>query len=117
MKVNVLLSWIRLRTNPFDEVSRKIILDYFRTDEHDPYDWDQLGLKKPIKEFVEQINNQKHTFSYKRFIKANLYEAVGYIIDAFGMTTNLCPYLSGFLEEIIEHTSDKATSDKGFLSH
>ena len=116
-KVNVLLSWIRLRTNPFDEVSRKIILDYFRTDEHDPYDWDQSGLKKPIKEFVEQINNHKHTFSYKRFIKANLYEAVEHIIDAFGMTTNLCPYLSGFLEEIIEHTSDKATSDKGFLSH
>ena len=116
-KVNVLLSWIRLRTNPFDEVSRKIILDYFRTDEHDPYDWDQSGLKKPIKEFVEQINNKKHTFSYKRFIKANLYEAVEHIIDAFGMTTNLCPYLSGFLEEIIEHTSDKATSDKGFLSH
>ena len=31
MTVNVLLSWVRLRSNPADEVSRKVILDYFRT--------------------------------------------------------------------------------------
>ena len=115
--VNVLLSWIRLRSNPTDEVSRKLILDYFRTDELDPYDWDRLGLKKPIKGFVEQINKDKYRFSFERFVKANLYEAVEYTISAFRMTANLCPYLSGLLEEIIEHTRDKAISDKGFLSH
>ena len=117
INVNVLLSWIRLRSNPTDEVSRKVILDYFRTDKQDPYDWDQSGLKKSIKDFVDQINNDKHTFSFKRFAKANLYEAVEYTIEAFGMTTNLCPYLSGFLEEIIEYTKSKARSDNGFLSH
>ena len=85
-----------------------MILDYFRTDEQDPYDWDQSGLKKPINDFVEQINKDKHAFSFKRFTKANLYEAVEYTIDAFGMTANLCPYLSGFLEEIIEYTRDKS---------
>ena len=95
-KVNVLLSWIRLRSNPTDEVSRKVILDYFRNDDQDPYDWDRLGLKKRIKDFVDQINNNKHTFSYKRLSKANLYEAVEYTIEAFGMTESLCPYLSGF---------------------
>ena len=116
-KVNVLLSWIRLRSNQTDEVSRKVILDYFRTDEKDPYDWDRSGLKKPIKGFVEQINNDKYAFSYNRFAKANLYEAVEYTIGVFGMTANICPYLSGFLEEIIEHTSRKATSDKEFLYH
>jgi ATP-dependent exoDNAse (exonuclease V) beta subunit len=98
-------------------VSRKVILDYFRTDEQDPYDWDRSGLKKPIKGFVDQINNDKHTFSYKRFTKANLYEAAEYTIGAFGMTANLCPYLSGFLEEIIEYTRIKAGSNNGFLSH
>ena len=116
-KVNVLLSWIRLRSNPTDEVSRKVILDYFRNDDQDPYDWDRLGLKKRIKDFVDQINNNKHTFSYKRLSKANLYEAVEYTIEAFGMTESLCPYLSGFLEEILEFTRIKASSDKGFLSH
>lgn len=115
--VNVLLSWIRLRSNPTDEVSRKVILDYFRNDDQDPYDRDRSGLKKPIKDFVHQINNDKHAFSYKRFAKANLYEAVEYTIEAFGMTANLCPYLSGFLEEIIEYTRSKASSDNGFLSH
>ena len=29
IKVNVLLSWIRLRSNPTDEVSRKVILGIF----------------------------------------------------------------------------------------
>jgi ATP-dependent exoDNAse (exonuclease V) beta subunit len=115
--VNVLLSWIRLRSNSTDEVSRKVILDYFRTDQQDPYEWDRSGLKKPIKDFVDQINNGKHAFSYKRFAKANLYEAAEYTIDAFGMTANLCPYLSGFLEEIIQYTNSKASSDNGFLSH
>ena len=115
--VNVLLSWIRLRLNPSDEVSRKVILDYFRADEQDAYDWDRHGLNKPIKHFVEQINTDKHAFSFKRFAGANLYEAVEYTIDAFGMTPNLCPYLSGFLEEITEYTKIKATSDRGFLSH
>ncbi|MBF13282.1 MAG: hypothetical protein CMF46_02830, partial [Legionellales bacterium] len=117
IKVNVLLSWIRLRSNPTDEASRKEILDYFRTDEQDPYDWDRSGLNKPIKDFVDQINNNKHAFSFKRFAKANLYEAVEYTIHVFGMTENLCPYLSGFLEEIIEYTRNKASSDNGFLSH
>ena len=116
-KVNVLLSWIRLRSNPTDEVSRKVILDYFRNDYQDPYDWDRSGLKKQIKDFVDQINNDKHTFSYKQFANANLYEAVEYTIEAFGMTATLCPYLSGFLEEIIEYTKSKASSDNGFLSH
>ena len=68
-KVNVLLSWIRLRSNPTDEVSRKVILDYFRNDDQDPYDWDRLGLKKRIKDFIDQINNNKHTFSYKQLSK------------------------------------------------
>ena len=116
-KVNVLLSWIRLRVNPSDEISRKMILDFYRTHEQDPYDWDRLGLKKPIEEFVEQINNNKYAFSFERFRKTDIYEAVEYAIDAFGMTADLCPYLSGFLEEIIEHTRNKASSDKGFLSH
>ena len=116
-KVNVLLSWIRLRSNPTDEVSRKVILDYFRNDNQDLYDWDRSGLKKPIMDFVDQINNNKHTFSYKRLVKANLYEAVEYTIEAFGMTASLCPYLSGFLEEILEFTRSKASSDNGFLSH
>ena len=117
IKVNVLLSWIRLRSNPTDEVSRKVILDYFRINEQDPYDWDRLGLKKSIKDFVDQINNDKHTFSYNRFAKANLYEAVEYTIQAFGMTESFCPYLSGFLEEIIEYTRSNASGDNGFLSH
>ncbi len=116
-KVNVLLSWIRLRSNPMDEVSRKVILDYFRTDEQDPYDWDRSALKKPINDFAHQINNGKHEFSYKQFVKANLYEAVEYTIEAFEMTAGLCPYLSGFLEEIVNHTTTKSTSDKIFLSH
>ena len=116
-KVNVLLSWIRLRSNSSDEVSRKVILDYFRTDEQDPYAWDRSGLQKSIKDFVEQINNNKHAFCFERFSRANLYEAIEYTIDAFGMTADLCPYLSGFLEEIVEYTKNKATSDKGFLSH
>ena len=33
------------------------------------------------------------------------------------MTTALCPYMSGFLEVIIEFTRDKATDDRGFLLH
>ena len=116
-KVNVLLSWIRLRSNPTDQVSRKVILDYYRTDEQDPYDWDRSGLKKHIEDFVDQINNDKYAFSYKLFAKTNLYEAVEYTIKAFGMTTKICPYLSGLLEEIIDYTTGKSITDRGFLSH
>ena len=117
MTVNVLLSWVRLRSNPTDEVSRKVILDYFRTDEQDPYDWDQSGLKKPINGFVEQINKDKYSFSFERFIKLNLYDAAEYTIDAFEITAGLCPYISGFLEEIIKYTRDRASDDNGFLSY
>ena len=117
MTVNVLLSWVRLRSNPADEVSRKVILDYFRTDEQDPYDWDQSGLEKPINDFVEQINKDKYSFSFERFIKLKLYDAAEYTIDAFGITADLCPYISGFLEEIIKYTIDRASDDNGFLSH
>lgn len=117
MTVNVLLSWVRLRSNPADEVSRKVILDYFRTDEQDPYDWDQSGLKKPINDFVEQINKDKYSFSFERFIKLNLYDAAEYTIDAFGITADLCPYISGFLEEIIKYTRDRASDGNAFLSY
>ena len=117
MTVNVLLSWIRLRSNLTDEVSRKVILDYFRTDDQDPYDWDQSGLRKPINDFVDQINKDKYSFSFERFIKLNLYDAAEYTIDAFGITADLCPYISGFLEEIIKYTRDRASDDNGFLSY
>ena len=33
------------------------------------------------------------------------------------MATALCPYMSGFLEEIIDFTKNTATDDKGFLLH
>jgi ATP-dependent exoDNAse (exonuclease V) beta subunit len=117
MAVNVLLSWVRLRSNPADEVSRKVILDYFRTDEQDPYDWDQSGLKKPINDFVEQINKDKYSFSFERFIKLKLYDAAEYTIGSFGITADLCPYISGLLEEIIKYTRDRASDDNGFLSY
>lgn len=116
-KVNVLLSWLQLRINQNDEEARKVILDYFHTDDQDQFIWDREGLKKPIHQFVKQINGDQFDFSFEIFQQKGIYEAVEYTIDALDMATALCPYISGFLEEIIEFTRNTATDDKGFLSH
>ena len=116
-KVNVLLSWLQLRVNQNNEKARKVILDYFHTDDQDLFVWDREGLKKSTHQFVKQINGSQHDFSFERFLQKGIYEAVEYTIDALNMATALCPYMSGFLEEIIEFTKNTATDDKGFLSH
>ena len=119
--VNVLLSWLRLRVNPNDEEARKIILDYFRPKDQDTYVWDAEGIKQPIDMFVRQINrvvnSDKDVFSFEHFLQKNTYEAMEYTIDSFGMAQGLCPYCSGFLEEILTFTTKTTTDDKGFLNH
>ena len=116
-KVNVLLSWLQLRINQNDEEARKVILDHFLTEDKDQFIWDREGLKNSIHQFVKQINGDQYDFSFERFLQKGIYEAVEYTIDTLNMTTSLCPYMSGFLEVIIEFTRDKATDDRGFLSH
>ncbi|MEC8239371.1 MAG: UvrD-helicase domain-containing protein, partial [Bacteroidota bacterium] len=108
-KVNVLLGWLQLRINQNDEEARKVILDYFLTDDQDQFIWHREGLKKPIHQFVKQINSDQYDFSFERFLQKGIYEAVEYTIDTLNMTTALCPYMSGFLEEIIDFTRDTAT--------
>lgn len=116
-EVGILLSMIRLRADRENKAARRKILTYFMPDDQDEYVWLSSHLSGDIRSMFEAICSSEPKFSFELFCQKDIYGALEYAIEAFGLTQEVSAFLSGFLEEVLQQNAQKPMSDAMFLDY
>tara|TARA_B100001250_G_C19816588_1_gene798747 strand:+ start:806 stop:3952 length:3147 start_codon:yes stop_codon:yes gene_type:complete len=119
LKVNFLISLIRLAVDPGDEEQRKNIIEFLNHHKGTKMDLDQ-SLRSmiflPIFTFEKEIKKQfELSFDFQLFSKKSIYNAVEYAIASFRLIENMEAHLNAFLDDIFDYSAKYEGSFSGYL--
>jgi ATP-dependent exoDNAse (exonuclease V) beta subunit len=112
-KVSLLVELIRLRNNPGNLNSKKIVLKFFASKgiNEDSFCFYQRLINQKIDVFFECLLNT----SFYDFIKKPVYEAVIWLQSVLGFASIQDAHLQFFMDELFEFFRDENKTEKQFL--
>lgn len=116
-EVGLLLALLRLRVNNNNQAARKTVLAYFTPNNQDAFVWISTYLRGEIDSMFKAICARRFDFSFTVFCQKETYSALEYAIGKFRLTEEVSAFLSGLLEEILQHSSRGPLSDIEFLAY
>ncbi len=116
-EVGLLLALLRLRIDNHHKAARKTVLSYFMPDNQDMFDWLSTHLEGDIYALFEVVCGAQFDFSFDTFCKKDTYSALEYAIESFRLTEEVSAFLSGLLEEVLQHNTQQPLSDAAFLAY
>ncbi|MGB0295047.1 MAG: UvrD-helicase domain-containing protein [Flavobacteriaceae bacterium] len=116
-EVSLLLALLRLRIDNQHQAARKTVLSYFTTVNQDVFDWLSIHLEGDIYAMFEAICDTQYEFSFDTFRQKKTYSALEYAIQSFRLTQEVSAFLSGLLEEVLQHNAQQSVSDAAFLAY
>ena len=121
IKVNFLISLIRLAVDSDDVEQRKNIIEFLYHNKGTKMDLDQSlssSIFLPIFAFEKEIKKQfEVSFDFQFFSKKSLYNAIEYAIAAFQLIENMKAHLNAFLDDIFEFSSQDEGSFMSYLHY